>query len=103
MKNTSMRARRTTGTSTDSPTAANGLRRRAATVPRTREDRFVVGYRSRGNVVFGKDTRGNTWAGFIDAAQPMTLRQAVLYLRDEMPASGACLFELVPVRSAKSS
>jgi hypothetical protein len=63
--------------------------------PKPRADRFLVGYRSRGNVVFGRDTAvALDWDGFLDAAQPMTWLQAKRYLRDHMPLKGAVIFEL---------
>lgn len=60
-----------------------------------RRDRFVVGYLSGGNIVFGRASRrGNVWH---DAAEPMTRLQAERLLRT-FPCSGAAIFELVPIK-----
>ena len=59
-----------------------------------RRDRFVVGYLSRGNIVFcqprcdGFELKNAGW--------PMTRLQAIRFLRT-MPCNGAAIFELEPI------
>ena len=59
-----------------------------------RADRYVVGYRDKDNVAYGKPTR--LQAGW---AAPLTLYQAIRYHSKEMVDDGARIFELVDVTS----
>jgi len=65
-----------------------------------RADRYVVGYRDKDNVAYGKPTRLQAGGGLLSQwAVPLTLPQAIRYHSKEMVDDGARIFELVDVTS----
>lgn len=64
-----------------------------------RKDRYIVGYKGAGNIVYGKrhlEVSNKKAAPAEDYAHPMTEHQAKRGLK-KMPCTGAVIFELVPV------
>ena len=65
-----------------------------------RQDRYLVGYKTAGNVVYGKRNLRVTKATCNigeDYTDPMTLKQAQRGLK-KMPQSGAVIYKLVEVK-----